>query len=51
MKITKSLSLALAVWLVTGTVAADKIVWKPVKEVLLRVNERAPRKWNVYESD
>ena len=51
MKITKSLSLALAAVLAAGSVAADKIAWKPVKEVLLRVNERAPRKWNVYESE
>jgi len=32
-------------------VAQEKIVWKPVQAVLLRVNERAPGEWNVYGAE
>ena len=32
-------------------VAEEKIAWKPVQAVLLRVNERAPGKWNVFEAE
>ena len=31
--------------------AGERIVWKPMQAVVLRVNERAPGKWNVYEGE
>ena len=51
MKITRSLSLALAVCLATGTVAAEKIVWKPVKEAVLRIDDKPARQWNLYQAE
>jgi hypothetical protein len=30
--------------------AADKIVWKPIPQVVLRIDEQAPKIWNVYRT-
>ena len=29
---------------------ADKIVWKPIPQVVLRIDEQAPKIWNVYRT-
>jgi hypothetical protein len=36
-----------------GVPAADKekIVWKPITAVILRIDDRAPKLWNVYKPD
>ncbi len=31
--------------------AAEKIVWKPLEAVILRIDDRAPKLWNVYKPD
>lgn len=30
--------------------AADQIVWKPIPQVVLRVDDQAPKLWNVYRT-
>ena len=30
--------------------AADKIVWKPIPQVVLRIDDQAPKIWNVYRT-
>ena len=30
--------------------AADKIVWKPFPQVVLRVDDQAPKLWNIYRT-
>jgi hypothetical protein len=30
--------------------AADKIVWKPLSQVVLRVDDQAPKLWNIYRT-
>ena len=30
--------------------AADKIVWKPLPQVVLRVDDQAPKLWNIYRT-
>ena len=30
--------------------AAEKITWKPLSEALLRIDDRAPKQWNLYHT-
>jgi hypothetical protein len=30
--------------------AAAKMIWKPLTEALLRIDDRAPKQWNLYHS-
>jgi hypothetical protein len=30
--------------------AADKIIWKPIPQVVLRIDDQAPKIWNVYRT-
>jgi hypothetical protein len=30
--------------------ATDKIIWKPIPQVVLRIDEQAPKLWNVYRA-
>ena len=34
-----------------GTAVGEKIVWKPVQDVVLRIGDRAAGNWNVYEAE
>jgi hypothetical protein len=47
------LVVAAACALAAGVHAADKekIVWKPIEAVILRIDDRAPKLWNIYKSD
>jgi hypothetical protein len=31
--------------------AADKVTWKPIPQVILQVNGKAPKTWNVYRAE
>jgi hypothetical protein len=38
-------------FVLTGSLhAADKIVWKPIPQVVLRIDDQAPKIWNVYRA-
>jgi hypothetical protein len=30
--------------------AAEKVTWKPISEAMLRIDDRAPKQWNLYNS-
>jgi hypothetical protein len=36
--------------LAAGSNAADMIVWKPIPQVVLHVDDQAPKLWNIYRS-
>lgn len=31
--------------------AADKVTWKPLEQVILQLNGKAPKTWNVYRAE
>jgi hypothetical protein len=35
----------------TVTADKEKIVWKPITAVILRIDDRAPKLWNIYKPD
>jgi len=41
---------ALLFVLTASSHAADKIVWKPLPQVVLRVDDQAPKLWNIYRT-
>jgi hypothetical protein len=36
---------------VTGALAADRVVWKPLESVVLKIDERPAKIWNVYRAE
>ena len=31
--------------------AADRVIWKPIDQVILQLNGKAPKTWNVYRAE
>jgi hypothetical protein len=42
--------LGLVLFLSAASYAAEKVTWKPLTEALLRIDDRAPKQWNIYHS-
>jgi len=34
----------------TASLAADKIVWKPIPDAILQIDSRAPKLWNLFQA-
>ena len=47
-KLRIGLALAVILWAGAIAAAAEKIIWKPLEQAVLRIDERAPRSWNAY---
>ncbi len=50
-KVRTVLSLELFLLSAVCVGAADKITWKPLEQVILQLNGKAPKTWNVYRAE
>jgi len=44
-------TLLLILALATSALAADKVVWKPLENAVLKIDERPAKIWNVYRAE
>jgi hypothetical protein len=42
--------LILTVWARAAAPAPDKLNWKPMTQVILRIDDRAPKQWAIYQA-
>jgi hypothetical protein len=47
----KTMFILVAVLAASAAQAKETIVWKPLEEAILRIDDRAPKTWNVYRAD
>ena len=33
-----------------GVLAAEKVIWKPITDAVLRIDDRAPKQWSLYHA-
>jgi hypothetical protein len=49
--VTLSAALIASIPLATGAADKDKIIFKPLEAVILRIDDRAPKLWNIFKPD